>query len=135
MTWDFMEPVTYLAGLVLIMAGYWYFLYVSRDLSYKAALRTTVSRRRDALYRARGFDLDVWERLVREANLLRGDVRIVADEYAVEWNETRELGSDEVRETLEEEEDPERKLERQKEDKKKKEQEKAEKAGKKANDD
>ena len=122
-----MEPVTYLAGLVIIMAGYWYFLYVSRDLSYKAALRTSVSRRRDALYKARGFDLDVWEKIVREANTLRADVRMVAEEYAVDWDETRELGSEQVRDTLEDEEDPERKLERHKEDKKKKEKKEEEK--------
>jgi hypothetical protein len=101
LTWDFMEPVTYLAGLIIMMAGYWYFLYVSRDLSYKAALRTTVSRRRNALYAARGFDLDVWQKLVHDANALRAEIRLVADEYAVEWDELRELGSDEIRDALE----------------------------------
>jgi hypothetical protein len=107
LTWDFMEPVTYLAGLVIMMAGYWYFLYISRDLSYKAALRTTVSRRRNALYEARGFDIDTWEKLVHDANVLRSEIRLVADEYAVDWDEMRELGSDDIKDALEEEPDSE----------------------------
>lgn len=103
MGWDLVEPVTYLAGLTTIMGGYLWFLFISRDLSYKAALNVTVSRRQNALYQERGFDQHKWEQLVHEANLLRRDIRLAATEYDVEWNEMADLGGEEVREALEEE--------------------------------
>ncbi|TLD32967.1 hypothetical protein PspLS_00020 [Pyricularia sp. CBS 133598] len=108
--WDLVEPVTYLAGLTTIMGGYLWFLYISRDLSYKAAMNITVSRRREALYEARGFDVPRWERLVREANALRAEVAHVASEYDVDWDEKADLGgSEEVKEVLEAERHKQRK--------------------------
>ncbi|EJT70306.1 hypothetical protein GGTG_12478 [Gaeumannomyces tritici R3-111a-1] len=98
--WDLVEPVTYLAGLATIMAGYLWFLFISRDLSYKAAMNVTVSRRRTALYEARGFDVARWEQLVREANALRAEVMQVAQEYDVDWDETADLGSEDVKDVL-----------------------------------
>jgi hypothetical protein len=99
---DLVEPVTYLAGLTTIMGGYLWFLYISKDLSYKAAMNVTVSRRQDALYQARGFDLHKWEQLVQEANALRREIKVVAVEYDVDWDEAKEVG-DEVKEVLTEE--------------------------------
>ncbi|PHH68942.1 hypothetical protein CDD80_7119 [Ophiocordyceps camponoti-rufipedis] len=103
MGWDMVEPVTYLAGLTTIMAGYLWFLFISRDLSYKAAMNLTVSRRQTALYQERGFDPHKWEQLVHEANLLRREVKLAATEYDVEWDEMKDLGGEEVLEVLEEE--------------------------------
>ncbi|KAI4870580.1 hypothetical protein F4820DRAFT_402660 [Hypoxylon rubiginosum] len=103
--WDLMEPITYLAGLTTIMAGYLYFLFVSRDLSYQAALKITVSRRQNILYQTRGFDIRKWEGLVDDANALRREVRTVAEEYDVDWDETKDLGGEGVREVLEQEEE------------------------------
>lgn len=103
MGWDLVEPVTYLAGLTTIMGGYLWFLYMSRDLSYKAAMNVTVSRRQNALYQERGFDYGKWEHLVQEANALRREIRNVATEYDVEWNEMKDLGGEEVKEALESE--------------------------------
>ena len=100
--WDLVEPVTYLAGLTTIMGGYLYFLYISRDLSYKAALNLSVSRRQNALYEARGFDLSIWEQLVQEANALRKEVKAVAVEYDVDWDESKDV-SEEVKEVLDKE--------------------------------
>ncbi|KAI0406350.1 hypothetical protein F4802DRAFT_558904 [Xylaria palmicola] len=101
--WDLVEPVTYLAGLTTIMGGYLWFLFISRDLSYQAALKITVSRRQNVLYQARGFEPQKWEALVFDANALRREIRIVAEEYDVDWDETRDLGGEEVREVLERE--------------------------------
>ncbi|KLU86883.1 hypothetical protein MAPG_05890 [Magnaporthiopsis poae ATCC 64411] len=98
--WDLVEPVTYLAGLATIMAGYLWFLFISRDLSYKAAMNVTVSRRRTALYEARGFDVARWEQLVREANALRAEIKQVAQEYDVDWDEAADLGSEDVKDVL-----------------------------------
>jgi len=100
--WDLVEPVTYLAGLSTIMGGYLWFLYISRDLSYKAAMNVTVSRRQTALYEARGFDIEKWEHLVREANALRSEVKVIAVEYDVDWEEAKEVGEG-VKEVLDEE--------------------------------
>lgn len=101
--WDLVEPITYLAGLTTIMGGYLWFLYISRDLSYKAAMNITVSRRQNALYESRGFDLHKWENLVQEANALRKEVKTVASEYDVDWDETKDLGGEEVKEVLDKE--------------------------------
>jgi hypothetical protein len=103
MGWDLVEPITYLAGLTTIMGGYLWFLYISRDLSYKAAMNITVSRRQHALYQERGFDQQTWDQLIQEVNLLRREVRIVASEYGAEWDETKDLGGEEVKEVLEQE--------------------------------
>ena len=91
-----MEPITYLAGLSTIMIGYLWFLYHNREVSYKAALNLTVSRRQNSLYQARGFDLRKWEALIEEANALRKEIKIVADEYDVEWDEKADEISEEV---------------------------------------
>jgi hypothetical protein len=99
---DLIEPVTYLAGLTTIMGGYLWFLYISKDLSYKAAMNVTVSRRQNALYEARGFDQHRWEALIQEANALRREIKVVAVEYDVDWDEAKEVGED-VKEVLSEE--------------------------------
>ncbi|KAK0724625.1 hypothetical protein B0H67DRAFT_568399 [Lasiosphaeris hirsuta] len=100
--WDLVEPVTYLAGLATIMGGYLWFLYISRDLSYKAAMNVTVSRRQNALYEARGFDIGRWEQLVKDANALRSEIGIIAVEYDVDWDAAKDTG-EEVKELLDEE--------------------------------
>jgi len=100
--WDLVEPVTYLAGLSTIMGGYLWFLYINRDLSYKAAMNVTVSRRQHALYEARGFDIERWENLVQEAMALRREIRVIAVEYDVDWDEKADMGED-VTEVLDEE--------------------------------
>ena len=98
-----MEPVTYLAGLSTIMIGYLWFLYHNREVSYRSALNLTVSKRQNALYEKRGFDLQKWENLIEEANALRKEVKSVADEYDVEWNEKKDEMTEEVHDALREE--------------------------------
>jgi hypothetical protein len=82
------------------MCGYLWFLYHNREVSYRAALNLTVSRRQDTLYEARGFDLRKWENLIEEANALRKEIKIVASEYDVEWDEKLDEGSEEVHKAL-----------------------------------
>ncbi|ESZ98127.1 hypothetical protein SBOR_1506 [Sclerotinia borealis F-4128] len=98
--WDTMEPVTYLAGLSTIILGYLWFLYHNREVSYRSALNLTVSRRQGTLYQAKGFDLQKWEALIDEANALRKEVKSIADEYDVEWDEKADEGSEEVHDAL-----------------------------------
>ncbi|TVY47754.1 Calcium uniporter protein, mitochondrial [Lachnellula occidentalis] len=101
--WDTMEPVTYLVGLSTIMTGYLWFLYHNREVSYRSALNLTVSRRQDTLYQSRGFDLQKWEALIEEANALRKEIKSVAREYDVEWDERQDEGSEEVHDALKQE--------------------------------
>ena len=109
--WDTMEPITYLAGLSSIMIGYLWFLYHNREVSYRAALNLTVSRRQSALYAARGFDLHKWESMVEEANALRREIKSIANEYDVEWDEKLHEVSDVVHKALKKERAKERKKE------------------------
>lgn len=103
MGWDLVEPVTYLAGLTTIMGGYLWFLFISKDLSYKAAMNLTVTRRQNALYQERGMDQHKWEQMVMEANSLRREIKIIANEYDVDWDEMKDLGGEEVKKVLEKE--------------------------------
>ena len=100
--WDVMEPVTYLVGLAGILGGYGWFLFNRREASYQSAMNLTVSRRQSALYEARGFDLKKWEYLVEEGNHLRREIRAIAAEYDVEWNEKEDAADKQVVQALRE---------------------------------
>ncbi|KAF2196108.1 putative calcium uniporter protein, mitochondrial [Delitschia confertaspora ATCC 74209] len=115
--WDVMEPVTYLVGLSTLVAGYVWFLYHNREVSYRSAMNFTISRRQSKLYAAKGFDLNKWESLVEEGNALRKEIKAVANEYDVEWDELEDEKDDKVAEALREN------RERKKEGKKKEEKE------------
>lgn len=98
--WDVMEPVTYLVGLSTLIGGYMWFLYHNREVSYRSAMNFTVSKRQSKLYDQRGFDLNKWEGLMEEGNRLRREIKMVADEYDVDWDERQEEGDDKVAEAL-----------------------------------
>ncbi|KAF2720163.1 hypothetical protein K431DRAFT_286011 [Polychaeton citri CBS 116435] len=98
--WDVMEPVTYLVGLSGLIGGYLWFLYHNREVSYRSAMNVTVSRRQSQLYQQKGFDIGKWEGLVEEGNRLRREIKMVAEEYDVEWDEGKEEGDEKVREAL-----------------------------------
>ncbi|PPJ51799.1 hypothetical protein CBER1_09127 [Cercospora berteroae] len=115
--WDTMEPVTYLVGLTGIIGGYMWFLYHNREVSYKSAMNFTVSRRQAQLYSAKGFDLPKWEMLVEEGNRLRREIKMVAEEYDVEWDETKDEGDEKVREALRKERKKSEKKEEQDDEK------------------
>ena len=98
--WDVMEPVTYLVGLSTLIGGYMWFLYHNREVSYRSAMNFTISRRQSKLYEQRGFDLPLWEGLVEEGNRLRREIKMVAEEYDVEWDEKKDEGDEKVSEAL-----------------------------------
>jgi hypothetical protein len=95
-----MEPVTYLVGLSTLIGGYTWFLYHNREVSYRSAMNFTISRRQSQLYQQKGIDLELWEGLVEEGNRLRREIKLVAEEYDVEWNEAQDAGDVRVREAL-----------------------------------
>ncbi|EOD46592.1 putative coiled-coil domain containing protein [Neofusicoccum parvum UCRNP2] len=98
--WDVMEPVTYLVGLSTLIGGYVWFLYHNREASYKSAMNITISRRQSKLYTEKGFDLEKWQTLIEEANALRKEVKMVANEYDVEWDELQDEKHEKVVEAL-----------------------------------
>ena len=119
--WDTMEPVTYLVGLSGLMGGYGWFLFHNREISYRSALNITISRRQMKLYQAKNFDLEKWENLIHEGNDLRKEIKSVAAEYDVEWDEKNDTNA-EVAEALKkdrEKEEEEEDKESEKDDKKK----------------
>jgi calcium uniporter protein, mitochondrial len=61
----------------------------------------TISRRQSKLYAARGFDLEKWQSLIEDGNALRKEIKAVANEYDVEWDEREdEFIDDKVTEAL-----------------------------------
>ncbi len=86
------------------MGGYLWFLLHNREVSYRAALNLTISRRQAKLYQERKFDPEKWQALVDEANALRREVKVIADEYDVDWDEKQDEEHELVKEVLEEEE-------------------------------
>lgn len=79
-----------------------WFLYHNREVSYQSAMKFTVSRRQSQLYEAKGFDVERWEALIEEGNALRREIKAVATEYDVEWDELGEEKAEKVREALRE---------------------------------
>ncbi|KAF2874557.1 hypothetical protein BDV95DRAFT_604725 [Massariosphaeria phaeospora] len=98
--WDVMEPVTYLVGLSTLMGGYVWFLYHNREVSYRSAMNFTISKRQQKLYAQRAFDLRKWEAHIEEANTLRKEIKAVANEYDVEWDELHDEKDPKVVEVL-----------------------------------
>ncbi|KAI5851407.1 hypothetical protein DFP73DRAFT_471593, partial [Morchella snyderi] len=108
--WDFMEPVTYLAGIFLVILGYGWFLYYRREVSYRSLLHITVNSRQMKLYTQRGFDIDRWEELVSDARSLRREIKHIADQYDVKWDERNdEAGGEKVFQVLKEAEEKSKK--------------------------
>ncbi|KZT26019.1 hypothetical protein NEOLEDRAFT_1132509 [Neolentinus lepideus HHB14362 ss-1] len=79
--WDVMEPITYLSGLSTVVLGYLWFLFQGREVSYSSVLHQSISARRDALYKSRGFDIDRWVDLTNEAREVRREIGRIAEDY------------------------------------------------------
>ncbi|EPQ50546.1 hypothetical protein GLOTRDRAFT_123551 [Gloeophyllum trabeum ATCC 11539] len=79
--WDIMEPITYLSGLSTVILGYLWFLFQGREVSYSSVLHQSISARRDALYKARGFDIDRWVDLTNEARAIKREIGKIAEDY------------------------------------------------------
>lgn len=60
----------------------------------------TVSRRQQKLYSQHNFDIRKWESLIEDGNALRKEIKAVANEYDVEWDELRDEKDEKVAEAL-----------------------------------
>lgn len=85
--WDVMEPVTYLTGLGTILGGYIWFLIHNREVSYRAVLNETTSRRQQKLYIEKGFNIERYQELIEEVKDLRKTIKKVAEDYDLEWDQ------------------------------------------------
>ncbi|GKZ30730.1 hypothetical protein AbraIFM66950_010073 [Aspergillus brasiliensis] len=101
--WDTMEPVTYLVSLSTLMGGYLWFLYHNREISYRSALDFTINARQKKLYQEKGIDLHLWESLIDEGNTLRKEIKNIAAEYDVDWDEMKDERDERVTEALKQE--------------------------------
>ncbi|KAK0205577.1 hypothetical protein DFS33DRAFT_779927 [Desarmillaria ectypa] len=79
--WDVMEPITYLSGLSTVICGYLWFLYRGREVSYSSVLDSSISVRREALYKVHGLDIDRWLDLVSEKKGLVKEIGRIAEDY------------------------------------------------------
>lgn len=77
-----------------------WFLYHNREVSYRSAMNFTISRRQQKLYQDKNFDLRKWEVLIDDGNTLRKEIKAVANEYDVEWDELKEEKDEKVAEAL-----------------------------------
>lgn len=91
-----------------------WFLYHNREVSYRSALNLTISRRQSKLYELRGFDLHKWENMIEEANAIRKEIKMVAAEYDVEWDETADEKDPEVTKALRKDRQAEKKGKKEK---------------------
>jgi hypothetical protein len=86
----------YLVGLSTLIGGYVWFLYHNREVSYRSAMNFTISKRQSKLYMQHKFDLRKWESLIEDGNALRKEIKAVANEYDVEWDELKEEKDEKV---------------------------------------
>ncbi|RDB29485.1 Calcium uniporter protein 5, mitochondrial [Hypsizygus marmoreus] len=94
--WDVMEPITYLSGLSTVICGYLWFLYQGREVSYTSVLDRSISTRREALYKSRGFDIEHWMDLMNDAKNLRKEIARIAEDYEEERNSENRESEDDV---------------------------------------
>ena len=71
-------------------------------MSYRSALNLTISRRQTKLYQQKGFDLQKWDTLIEEANGYRKEIKQIASEYDVDWDETQDEKDERVTEAMRE---------------------------------
>ena len=90
----------YLVGLSTLICGYLWFLYHNREVSYRSALNLTISRRQTKLYQQKGFNIQKWDGLIEEANGYRKEIKQIASEYDVDWDETQDEEDERVTEAM-----------------------------------
>lgn len=82
-----MEPITYLTGLGTAIAGYIWFLWHNREVSYRTVLTETTSKRQHKLYAERGFNIEHYQELIEDAKDLRKEIKRVACDYDLTWDQ------------------------------------------------
>ncbi|ESK91690.1 hypothetical protein Moror_10664 [Moniliophthora roreri MCA 2997] len=103
--WDVMEPITYLSGLSTVICGYLWFLYRGREVSYSSVLDSSISARREALYKTKGLDIERWVELVNEKKALMKEIGQIKEDYDHPTSRERETKMNEGKEEEELEEE------------------------------
>lgn len=60
----------------------------------------TITRKQAKLYQQRGFDVQRWESLIEEANAYRKEIKQIASEYDVDWDEKTDEKDEQVTEAM-----------------------------------
>lgn len=94
------DILQYLVGLSTLICGYLWFLYHNREVSYRSALNLTITRKQAKLYQQRGFDVQKWDSLIEEANAYRKEIKQIASEYDVDWDEKTDEKDERVTEAM-----------------------------------
>ena len=63
-------------------------------------MNLTISRKQAKLYQERGFDNQRWDSLIEEANAYRKEIKQIASEYDVDWDEKADEKDDKVTEAM-----------------------------------
>lgn len=79
-------------------------------------MNITISKRQQRLYQERGFDIERYEYLVQEGNALRKEILAIANEYNVDWDESRDAKDERVVEALAEKRKKEKDKKKKEED-------------------
>lgn len=66
LTWNVMEPWTYFTGIGITLGSYIYFAITQREISPTAIYEQIVRSKKRKLYQEFGFDLEGYERLVKQ---------------------------------------------------------------------
>ena len=60
----------------------------------------TISRKQAKLYQEKGFDSGRWDQLIEEANAYRKEIKQIAAEYDVDWDEKADEKDEKVTEAM-----------------------------------
>jgi hypothetical protein len=55
--------------------------FTTREVSYTSVLDRSISARHEALYKARGLDIELWVDLVADQKSLKAEIKRIAEDY------------------------------------------------------
>merc|ERR1712079_754786 len=87
LSWDIMEPVTYLVNLFTFITGVWFFNVTNTDFTFDALRETLQSLKREKLYKKLNFDIDAYIALRNEIYKCEQDL------HNPEWYMLNKLGA------------------------------------------
>lgn len=64
-----------------------WFLIHNREVSYRTVLNETTTKRQQRLYNEKGFNVERFQELIDEVKQLRKSIKLVAEDYDLEWDQ------------------------------------------------
>lgn len=75
LSWDIMEPVTYMLTFSTAALGFSYFLFTKNEYTYESLRDRLARRRRDKLFKKLGFDENKYQSLLQQIESLKEDLK------------------------------------------------------------